>query len=151
MQPFSGLFWGARFKKEVSTWGCGWKTLVWFPPGMVKPSNTISEKELTCESNRIAALSGVVDTVQRPTLCEPFAGFWKETAMVDLCWARRFDSPKEVSLGSRLAKVQAPPWPWLAAVPSSGGFNTTAADDGDKSLWPHRLRNDEFTSSRNEK
>ena len=76
-----------------------WNTLV----------TNYSRRKLTRAEDRLIAFSGLVSRVQRQTGLTYFAGLWKETLLLDLCWER-----VDFKLTRRSSTYCAPSWSWAS-------------------------------------
>jgi hypothetical protein len=76
-----------------------------------------TRRELTCDSDMLPALGGIVSRVAQRTGDQFLAGLWKENLHIELLWMAR-DAPH------RLPKeYRAPSWSWASLVGESFYFN----------------------------
>jgi len=97
-----------------------WKMLV----------GSYSSRNLSIKSDRLVAISGVADLIQRRTGWQYLAGLWKETLLQDLGWA--------AGVSSKIAKLKGFGSPhWQAAEQFERRFPTWSWASIDESVsWP---------------
>ncbi|KAE8452569.1 hypothetical protein EG329_013828 [Mollisiaceae sp. DMI_Dod_QoI] len=88
-------------------------------------------KKLTVESDRVIALAGIVDAVQKMTVFNAVCGFWKETFAMDMCWTRNSD-PRKLQGPKWNQEFPVPSWSWYAASMYQNG---SAQENANVSHW----------------
>lgn len=71
--------------------------------------NLYSSRELTYEQDKLVALAGIADKMQRQKRDDNYAGMWHDDLIEQLCWFVNDNIP-----GKRIEPKQAPTWSWAS-------------------------------------
>lgn len=99
-----------RLRKHVLS-GSHWNEMV----------EQYSQRNLTFEKDKLVAIAGIAETIQRQTNDEYYAGMWRENLEFQLFW--------KVTSGGRLSPPRAPSWSW-AAVDAPCWFPYSTGEGG---------------------
>lgn len=100
----------------------GWHNLI----------STYSIRQLTYESDRLPALSGVAAKIRAWTQSDYIAGLWKQNLPLDLCWSTDYQIPSASVPQILPSRYIAPSWAW----PSVRGAKVFNDEDPKQPFMP---------------
>jgi hypothetical protein len=94
-----------------------------------------SEKKFTFKSDRLIAISAIAKEVQFQLKYMYFAGLWKETMPLELCWTVDWEKASEED-NSKETEYRAPSWSWASNdFPVFFPFHPPNLRNLDVSIW----------------